>query len=84
MGGAAYWQSDRLQTGIEGAEAVARAFSRRAQAAQPARIDGQPGAIWIHERELRVAFRFTIRNDRIAAIDLIGDRATLEQSVIER
>ncbi len=84
MGGAAYWQSDRLQTGIEGAEAVARAFSRRAQAAQPARIDGQPGAIWIHERELRVAFRFTIRNDRITAIDLIGDRATLEQSVIER
>ena len=84
MGGAAYWQSDRLQTGIEGAEAVARAFSRRAQAAQPARIDGQPGAIWMHERELRVAFRFTIRNDRIAAIDLIGDRAALEQSVIER
>jgi RNA polymerase sigma factor (sigma-70 family) len=84
MGGAAYWQSDRLQTGIEGAEAVARTFSRRAQAAQPAFIDGQPGAVWMHERELRVAFRFTIRNDRITAIELIGDRAALEQSVIER
>ena len=84
MGGAAYWQSERLQTGIEGADAVARTFSRRAQAAQPAFIDGQPGAVWMHERELRVAFRFTIRDDRIAAIDLIGDPAALAQSVIER
>ena len=38
----------------------------------------------MHERKLRVAFRFTIRDDRITAIDLIGDRAALEQSVIER
>jgi RNA polymerase sigma factor (sigma-70 family) len=83
MGGAAYWQSDRLENGIEGAEAVARTFSRRAQAAQPAFIDGQPGAVWMHERELRVAFRFTTRNDRITAIELIGNRAAIERSVIE-
>ena len=84
MGGAAYFQSDGLQAGIEGAEAVARTFSLRARAAQPARIDGQPGAVWMHERELRVAFRFTIQDDRITAIDLIGDRGTLDRSVIER
>jgi RNA polymerase sigma factor (sigma-70 family) len=84
MGGAAYWQSDRLQTGIVGADAVARTFSRRAQAAMPAYIDGQPGAVWMHERELRVAFRFTIRDDRIAAIDLVGDPAALAESAIER
>jgi hypothetical protein len=31
-----------------------------------------------------VAFRFTVVDDRIAAIDIIADRAALTQSVIER
>ncbi|HEX3672522.1 MAG TPA: sigma-70 family RNA polymerase sigma factor [Candidatus Cybelea sp.] len=84
MGGAAYWQSDRLQTGISGAEAVARTFAGRANAAQPAMIDGEPGAVWMHERELRVAFRFTIAGDRIAAIDLVGEREALARLAIER
>ncbi|HEY8312892.1 MAG TPA: sigma-70 family RNA polymerase sigma factor [Candidatus Baltobacteraceae bacterium] len=84
MGGAAYWQNDRLQAGIEGADAVARTFSARARAAQPVLIDGEPGAVWMHEGEVRVAFRFTIADDRITAIDLIADRTTIEQSVIER
>ncbi len=84
MGGAAYWQNDRLEVGIEGADAVARTFSARASAAQPVLIDGEPGAVWMHAGELRVAFRFKITGDRIAAIDLIADRAVLAQSVIER
>lgn len=83
MGGATYWQNDHLQAGIEGADAVARAFSGRARAAQPVFIDGKPGAVWLHEREVRVAFRFSITGDRITAIDLIADRAALAQSVIE-
>jgi RNA polymerase sigma-70 factor (ECF subfamily) len=84
MGGATYWQNDRLQAGIEGADAVARTFSGRARAAQPVLIDGKPGAVWMHEREVLVAFRFTVVDDRIAAIDIIADRAALTQSVIER
>lgn len=84
MGGAEYWQNDRLQAGIEGADAVARTFSGRASAAQPVFIDGKPGAVWMHAGEMRVAFRFTITEDRITAIDLIGDPAALAQSVIER
>jgi hypothetical protein len=40
--------------------------------------------VWMHEGEMRVAFRFTITGDRITAIDLIGDRAALAQSAIER
>jgi RNA polymerase sigma factor (sigma-70 family) len=84
MGGAAYWQNDRLQAGIEGADAVGRTFSGRARAAQPVFIDGEPGAVWIDAGEVRVAFRFRIMNDRITAIDLIADRAALAQSVIER
>jgi RNA polymerase sigma-70 factor (ECF subfamily) len=84
MGGAAYWQNDRLPAGIEGADAVARTFSGRALAAQPVFIDGKPGAVWMHAGEVGVAFRFSIMDDRISAIDLIADRAAIAQSVIER
>jgi hypothetical protein len=83
MGGAAYWQSNRLQAGIEGADTVARTFSGRASAAQPVFIDGKPGAVWMQAGEVRVTFGFTIMNDRITAIDLSADRAALAQSVIE-
>ena len=83
MGAAAYWQND-LQAGIKGADAVARTFSGRANAAQPVIIDGKPGAVWMHAGELRVAFHFRIVDDRITAIDLIADPAAIAQSVIER
>ena len=83
MGGAAYWEHDLL-AGVKGADAVAGTFSGRARAAQPAFIDGEPGAVWIDAREVRVAFRFTISGDRITAIDLIADRAALAGSVIQR
>jgi len=83
MGGAAYFQNDRMGAGIEGANAVAQMFSRRAQAAQPAFIDGRPGAVWMHEREVRVAFRFTIRDDRIVSIELIADPEALGRIRLE-
>jgi RNA polymerase sigma factor (sigma-70 family) len=83
MGGAEYWQTDHLQAGIEGADAVARIFSSRARAAQAVFIDGKPGAVWMHAGEVRVAFRFTLIDDRIRAIDLIADPTTIAQSVIE-
>jgi RNA polymerase sigma factor (sigma-70 family) len=83
MGGATYWRNDRLQAGIEGADAVARTFSGRARAAQPALIDGKPGAVWMHDRQVLVAFRFAVVDDRIAAVDIIADRTVLAQSVIE-
>jgi RNA polymerase sigma-70 factor, ECF subfamily len=84
MGGASYFGTDRLQTGIHGSDAVARTFSGRALAAMPAFINGRPGAVWLHEHVLQVAFHFTIANDRIAAIDLVADRDALAQSVIEQ
>ncbi len=65
-------------------DAVARMFSGRARAAQPALIDGKPGAVWMRAGEVQVAFYFTIENDRIKVISLIGDRAALERAVIER
>jgi RNA polymerase sigma-70 factor (ECF subfamily) len=83
MGGAAYWQNDDLRAGILGAAAVARTFSERARAARCVLIDGQPGAVWMHAGEVRVAFHFRITDGRIKAIDLIADRAVLLRSVIE-
>lgn len=83
MGGAAYWQSDRLETGIKGAKAVAQTFMGKARAAKPVFMDGEPGAIWKHEGQLRVAFRFRVRNDRIAAIEMIADREALLRLKIE-
>ena len=84
MGGADYWQTDRLHTGIEGAGAVARMFSGRALAAQPAFIDGKPGAVWMHDGAVNVVFAFTVANDRISGIELIADRPAIAQMVIER
>lgn len=79
MGGAAYFQTDRLEAGIERANAVAQMFCGRALGAQFARIEGSPGAVWTEARELRVAFRFMIANDRITAIELVADPASLAQ-----
>ena len=79
MGGATYF----AEFPIEGANGVAETFVGRARAAQPAFIDGRPGAVWAHEREVRVVFRFTIAGDRISAIDLVADRDALVQSAIE-
>lgn len=84
MGGAQYWQSEDLETGIRGAQAVANTFSKRARAAQPALLDGKPGAVWMHEGQLRVAFRFTVDADRITGIDLVADPAALQRLTIER
>jgi RNA polymerase sigma-70 factor, ECF subfamily len=83
MGGAAYFHTDGLETGIKGAEAVAQMFSGRALGAQFARLDGKAGAVWTEERNLRVAFRFTIMNDRITRIDLVADPASLAQLIWE-
>ena len=84
MGGAEYWQSDRLGAGVHGADAVARMFSGRARAALPVLIDGKPGAVWMHEGQLRVAFHFTMRNDRIAEIALAADPDALAELAIRR
>lgn len=77
MGGAQYWQSGNLETGIQGAAAVANTFVGRARAAQPAYIGAEPVGVWMHEGELRVLFRFALAGDRIAGIEMIADPDTL-------
>ena len=62
---------------IHGPSAVADIFSGRAQAARPALIDGTPGAVWAPGGRPRSAFRVTVVGDKIAAVEVIADPATL-------
>jgi RNA polymerase sigma factor (sigma-70 family) len=62
---------------VHGADAVAETFSGRARAAQLALIDGAPGLVWSAGGTPRVAFAFTLADDRITAIDLLADPDTL-------
>jgi RNA polymerase sigma-70 factor (ECF subfamily) len=62
---------------IRGARAVAEALRGKAQGAQPALIDGEPGAVWAQGGKVRSVFAFTIRDGRIAAIDLVMEPARL-------
>ncbi|MCB0882262.1 MAG: sigma-70 family RNA polymerase sigma factor [Thermoleophilia bacterium] len=77
MGAARYWggSDDPDAPLARGADAVARAFSGRAQAAEPALIDAEPGAVWRHGGRVRVAFAFDVVGDRIAGIRLVADPA---------
>ncbi|HWO73502.1 MAG TPA: RNA polymerase subunit sigma-70, partial [Dehalococcoidia bacterium] len=68
---------------LRGAKAVAEQFSGQAKAAQPALIDGVPGAVWVAGGKLRVAFAITLSGGKVAAIDLIADRERLSHMRIE-
>lgn len=62
---------------LVGASTVAEAMSGRAQVAQLALIDGEPGAIWLQDGRPRVVFAFTIIGDEIVRMDMISDPASL-------
>ncbi len=56
-----------------GAEALARQVSGKAQSAQAALVDGEPGAIAAPRGRLLYVLRFTIVSGKIAEVDLISD-----------
>jgi RNA polymerase sigma-70 factor (ECF subfamily) len=65
---------------IRNAAAVAQQFAGRAQGAQPALVNGLPGAVWTTtHRTTRGAFRFTITRGKIVRIDIIMDPQQLRQ-----
>jgi RNA polymerase sigma-70 factor (ECF subfamily) len=72
-----------LQAEVRGAPAVAEAFAGRAHGADSALIDGSPGAVWIGGGRPRAVFAFTLRNDKIVGIDLVGDPGAIDQMDIE-
>lgn len=61
------------ETGIRGADAVTRAFAHRVWAPVPARVNGTAGLVWVRDGQPHVAFRFTITDDKITAIDVQAD-----------
>jgi RNA polymerase sigma factor (sigma-70 family) len=67
---------------VRGAGAVSRMFAGGARVARPALIDGQAGLIWSHGGQLRVAFRFTVEDGTITAIDLVGEPDGLDITVL--
>jgi RNA polymerase sigma factor (sigma-70 family) len=56
-----------------GAEAVARIFAGRAEAARLALVDGIPAAVWVRAGRPQVIIAFKISGDKIASIGLIAD-----------
>ncbi len=58
---------------VHGALAVARQFSGRARAAQPALVNGAIGLMWATGGQPRVVFNFTITDGKIVAIDMLAD-----------
>jgi len=68
---------------VRGAEAVAGTFAGRAKAARLALLDGEPGLIWTHRGEVRMAFAFTVLDGRVAGIELIADPARIAAMGVE-
>jgi len=58
---------------LRGAEAVAKSFQGRAQAARSGLIDGAVGAIVAPNGRLMLVLRVSIANGRIAGIDAVAD-----------
>ncbi|MBB4662846.1 sigma-70 family RNA polymerase sigma factor [Conexibacter arvalis] len=57
---------------LRGAEEVG-GFCRYARGATPALLDGDAAVVWLRAGRPRVVYRFTARDGRIAAIELIAD-----------
>lgn len=62
---------------VRGAEAVAEHFKGRARFAQPALVDGVPGAVWAPGGATRVVFTFRFEGDRVAGIEIVMDPETI-------
>jgi RNA polymerase sigma-70 factor (ECF subfamily) len=58
---------------MHGANAVAAALSGGARAAARATVDGEAAWLWAPGGQVRGVVRFTVRDDRIVAIDVTGD-----------
>jgi hypothetical protein len=64
---------------VRGATAVAGTFAGRARFAQPALVDGIPGAVWAPGGRPRVVFAFTVVDGRIVGIDMLADPERLDE-----
>lgn len=72
-----------LTSEAHGASRVAAVFKGRAQAALPALIDGEPGAVWAVGGQVRAAFVFTVDGGKISAIEIIMEPARLAELAVK-
>jgi RNA polymerase sigma-70 factor (ECF subfamily) len=72
-----------LKSELYGARAVAEQFKGAAEAAQPALIDGVPGAVWAAGGRPVVVFGFRIRDGRVVEIELAANSERLSRLKIE-
>jgi len=77
--------AERMGTpsGLRGSRDVAGVFSGRAQAAQPALVNGLAGLVWATGGTPRVVFAFTLDGDRVVRIDTIGDPHSIAELDVE-
>jgi RNA polymerase sigma-70 factor (ECF subfamily) len=68
---------------IRGASSVADVFKGRAQAALPALIDGEAGAVWAVGTQIRAAFLFTVERGIITGIELIMNPEHLAEFTVK-
>lgn len=79
------YRADRATTAsdasskIHGATAVAHLFAGRARDAQPALVHGAIGLVWAPGGQPRVAFAFTFKRGKIAAIEQVANPERLRQ-----
>jgi RNA polymerase sigma-70 factor (ECF subfamily) len=65
-----------------GADAVAARFNG-VRGATPVTIDGWSAAAWVHHREVKVAFLFTVVDGLITGVDLVADPEILARMEVE-
>ena len=63
---------------LRGVDAVARVFAGGAKAARLTMVDGLAGAVWSVGGRPRVVFGFTVREGRVAGIDMLADPEALD------
>jgi RNA polymerase sigma-70 factor (ECF subfamily) len=67
----------RLAPELHGPHAVAETFSGRARTAQPALIDGAPGAVWAPGGEVRAVFMFAVERGSVTGIEVVAETARI-------
>ncbi len=68
---------------VRGASAAVEAFAGRARGARLALVDGLAGAAWALRGQVQVVFDFTVKDGKIVAIDLLGDRELIDELDLE-
>jgi len=72
-----------LAAELHGAAPIADTFKGRARGAQPALIDGEPGAVWAVGGTPRGAFLFVFEGEKIVEIELVVEPDRLAELAIE-